>query len=674
MEYTNPFANAEAYKYAFGSAMREHLNIIKEQTRLQDLLNRGQDDSMKDEEMEAAVSRQADDNSKVSIETKDMLYHLESVIEFVVGDLLKYHVKNDVEQSKHWGFPLKALTNNFGVFLLGPQTSKVVVPPKLSTSGLLDVASSKGKYDRKYSVDREDELGKLFYKVLRNAFEYHVKFIWNPTDPQEEIIMLSSFVAAYLKRSTSLYPQVFSHREYLVDRVNHVIKELENYSHVNTDDVPLEDLFKGFELMLRNHLELSTSQLISFSDLNSIVKKLREQGNNLMSNNAYPQAIKIYTEAVNLCMGDVSSHLPQLLVNRAIAFIGLTCFPEAIDDLNLALKHDISFTPAWIQLAYAQLYMGNSLLALKCYSVAFKCCTGVVLPYNFPPDESYLEEYKVHKIRFTLPQFIEQTLKSVNLTEIRAKQQRQSGSEIRQAVSVIKESLEILKQDALDDDKHCFMYPPSAAEPSAFRQLAERTHQTRPSMFNHEVSQGIIAGADAAAENVGGSGAGNGGERLRPPMIALGTRLGTPRPDPANVPNENRLDDLLPQAHMGHMEHTNDNRNNERNNNDNINNTNNTNNNTLGDTIRNQPPNVMRDVLRGLLPEGMSDGISNIITHSFGAAGGNGEFVISSPPTVTRSFQPNGEGSGSNNTQQSGRSGRNDDRDHEDEVPLPDLD
>lgn len=89
----------------------------------------------------------------------------------------------------------------------------------------------------------------------------------------------------------------------------------------------------------------------------------------------------------------------QIYTNRAIAFIGLNCVPEAIDDLNTAIFLDRAFTPAWTQLGYCHLYMGNGLLALECYNIALKSSIGEVLPNNFPKSGAIVDEYRALRLK-----------------------------------------------------------------------------------------------------------------------------------------------------------------------------------------------------------------------------------------------------------------------------------
>lgn len=490
MEFIDPLANIDAYKYAFCSAIKEHLLIVKHQTELRDVLNEeGEDMNV--------------DNVKLrskNFETRDLLFSLEIVVDSLIDEIMDYHVMQDVVQRKNWGFPSKSLTHHFPLILLGPKPSHYDLQKK-TTLEMIRTAGARRGPDKlsheKYSIERNEELGKLFYSILRNTFEYQLKFSNPDLTNKSKVLTLSALVSAFLKNASSTYSSIIKERDYINGKLESVIVELKRYSDINFEDMPIEALFEGFKFQLKNHLELLLSANGPIDENLSIVLKLREQGNNLMSNSAYAQAIKVYTEATNYCVAESLNNLPQILINRAIAFIGLTCFPEAIDDLNEALTYDISSTPAWVQLGYAQLYMGHSLLALKCYCMAIQCCCGNILPTNFPNDEQLIEEYKISKIKSTLPQFIEQLLRGVQLTETRATQQRYSAAEINFIIGEIQNCLEILMAEVDSSELYCFLYPPHQS-PSTFRTLASDVNLSRPSILNHEVNQGVIAGVDTS--------------------------------------------------------------------------------------------------------------------------------------------------------------------------------
>ncbi|ODV78891.1 uncharacterized protein CANTADRAFT_21684 [Suhomyces tanzawaensis NRRL Y-17324] len=221
------------------------------------------------------------------------------------------------------------------------------------------------------------------------------------------------------------------------------------------------------------------------------VHKLREQGNNLMSSQAHPQAIQIYTEAIGLCDHGSAATLSQLYTNRAIAYIALNCFREAICDLNRALLHERSFTPAWTQLGYCHLYMGSSLTALQSYLIALKCLAGEVLPQHFDPHAS-IDEYKATKIRAILPQFVQRLCQSISLTEKRAYQQGEPLGTIRGIVSDVRRILAVLRSHALEADMEYFTFYPNIRD-TMFRTISERMNRTNPGILTPEVTQNMLA-------------------------------------------------------------------------------------------------------------------------------------------------------------------------------------
>lgn len=507
MEFIDPLANIDAYKYAFCSAIREHILIVKHQTELRDVLN---------EEESMNVDETVKLRSKTSFETRDLMFSLDVVVDSLLDEIMDYHAMQDVVQRKNWGFPSKSLTHHFPLILLGLKPSHYDLQ-ETTTLQLIRTANSRRGPDKlsheKYAIERNEELGKLFYSILRNTFEYQLKFTNPDFSDKSRVLTLSALVSSFLKNASSTYSSIMKKDDYIMMKLEKVIIELKKYSDIDFEDIPVEALFEGFKFQLRNHLELLLSSNGPIDKNLSVVLKLREQGNNLMTNSAYAQAIKVYTEATNYCVAESLNNLPQILINRAIAFIGLTCFPEAINDLNEALTYDISSTPAWVQLGYAQLYMGHSLLALKCYCMAIQTCCGIILPTNFPNDEQLIEDYKVSKIKSTLPQFIEQLLRGVQLTETRASQQRYSASEINHIIEDIQNCLDILLAGADPSDLTCFMYPPQQS-PSAFRTIASDVNLSRPSILNHEVNQGVIAGVDTSTSSRVG----------RPTPVAVETR------------------------------------------------------------------------------------------------------------------------------------------------------
>lgn len=682
MDFIDEDLNSDAYRFAFILSLKEHLKIHVEKTKLKDGLR--DHDGMEQDDL-------------LSIQTKEKIHQMEIVLDYVLNKVLRFYLNNDIQLSKNGGFPQKALSNNLSKLVLGPNVDDYSVPPTINTNILL-MRSNRKTQGMNYSVNRQDQLGEFLYCVLKNSFEFYHETLSDTKVRASPF--LSSFVAEFLRHLLTHHEHLFERddKQFLLLRINSVVQDLEyDAGGYENSSEQLEKLYKLFERFLKTHLELSLCKSPALDNSKELVFKLREQGNALMSNSAYAQAIRVYTDAINHCHSSAINNLPQLLTNRAIAFIGLTCFPEAIDDLNQALLLDIASIPAWVQLGYAQLYKGNSLVALQCYSTVLKCCTGEVLPLNFDySDDTACAEYKQNKIQTTLPQFVEQLLKSTQLTETRAHQQRLSEPAIKDVVASIKKSLDILKVGALPDDVQCYSYPPNNNEFNSFRSIAERVNSSRPGILSHEVSQGVIAGTDNNDNN-------NEGGR-RPPMIAIETRLGTPttaathanagndeRQPPRvrdmfnelgglmerqneNREEEGRRDEGREQNNVERTENNSERRENEgrtENNSETTqSSTNNTNNPETNPNQTNTRENPVRDVLRGLLPNYMSDGINNIITHSFG---GNGEVVFSSGNVNGQPFggrPPYNRNSSDQNNQQNQQNQHN----QSDDMPQEDLD
>ncbi|RLV89408.1 hypothetical protein JA1_005179 [Spathaspora sp. JA1] len=231
----------------------------------------------------------------------------------------------------------------------------------------------------------------------------------------------------------------------------------------------------------------------SFSNVSiDTINKLREQGNNLMANSSYAQAIKTYTTAINYQPARFISELPQLLTNRAVAFIGLNCAPEAIDDLNLAVYLDRTFAPAWTQLGYCQLYMGQGLLSLRCYLCCLKATVGDILPVWLAPDDKLVERYQSNKCQTVLPQFIERLMQAISITEKRAYQQLEPDSEIIETTKEVRRILARMRAQGTEEEREYYNYLPRYRE-SNLRNISERANNARPNILTPEVVQNMLA-------------------------------------------------------------------------------------------------------------------------------------------------------------------------------------
>lgn len=258
----------------------------------------------------------------------------------------------------------------------------------------------------------------------------------------------------------------------------------------------LSAIFDLFGLALLAHLAV-----IVVPESDSHIKILREQGNGLMANLAYPQAIQIYTTALHYSSFASQQHVLQILTNRAIAYIGLNCFPEAITDLNSALVADRTFTPAWIQLGYCHLYMGLGLMALQMYHMALRTMIGDVFPERLIHEHGdVIESYKRLKKKSVMPLLVRKVVLSLLLTERRAKQQHEPVGQIQLVTSDVKNILNNLAQDASEEDKPSFVYPSSYERLGALR--VERANRSHPDILSHDIAQDILANTGFESNNV----------------------------------------------------------------------------------------------------------------------------------------------------------------------------
>ncbi|CAH2351698.1 hypothetical protein CLIB1423_04S03950 [[Candida] railenensis] len=222
------------------------------------------------------------------------------------------------------------------------------------------------------------------------------------------------------------------------------------------------------------------------------IYRLREAGNNLMVNKSYPQAIQIYTEAFKAAqISRTTVHqIPQLLTNRAIAYIGMNCFPEAIDDLNLAVSYDSNFTTGWTQLAYCHLYMGSSMISLKCYLKALKCYVAY--------DEKDLSRKRA-VAQTLMPQFVQRLLESIQLCERRARQQKLPANDIDNIVNYVQEVVRSLDEFSTEDKNFYDLDYNINGTSNEIRRLAERNNRLNPSILNSDASQDLLVNSSIEA-------------------------------------------------------------------------------------------------------------------------------------------------------------------------------
>jgi len=415
---------------------------------------------------------------------------LESVLlEYKLKDLevvTKYAFEPYVDELRNAINPENMLFVQLNTLLLAPDSSLYDVPTKLTTASIIDEIEH---FDRlNYAPAkpaREDELGARFYQVLAQVLSVSEKLQIANLSAEN---LLSVYAVSFIKEIDSHIPNTSEVQLLVAERVLSVSALLAN--GVNPE-ASVDQVFGVFKTYLESYMSLLELQFKEGNDYEGIVLKLREQGNSLMSNMAFAQAIKVYTQAVDIATPRIKSEIPQLLTNRAIAYIGLNCFPEAIADLNQAVDLDWSFTPAWAQLGYCHLYMGNSLLALKSYLMALKTAVGEVTPKSFPSSE--IEEYKKVKVKSVLPQFVQRLCLAISLTERRAGQQNENPVNVKNIISEVRRILVVLRARAVDEDeRQYFTYVPQLRD-SSLRNHSERANRSRPNILTQDVSQNMLA-------------------------------------------------------------------------------------------------------------------------------------------------------------------------------------
>lgn len=256
-----------------------------------------------------------------------------------------------------------------------------------------------------------------------------------------------------------------------------------------------------FERLFMSHITVAEFRLQDQKRVKTLISQLRELGNNLMANLSYPQAIMVYTQAIDASNTSCEKLEPQIYTNRAIAFIGLNCFAEAITDLNTAVEKDPTFTPAWAQLGYCQLYLGKSLEALDCYLQSLRALAGEVYPNDFPDDEKAREYYTEARLQSVFPQFVQRLTQSIILTEKRAYQQRIASDQIRDRTTRVRAILARFRANSSPEDMHYFSYS-YENDVENMRSTAARANRHRPSILTPEVAHDIMASGSMEASAV----------------------------------------------------------------------------------------------------------------------------------------------------------------------------
>lgn len=381
----------------------------------------------------------------------------------------KYH-DEDVQANKERSF-VDVCTS----LMLPPHSSDVEYSKKVTSADIIRAINMDELLHKKKELDRSNELASKLATMLRQCVvSIHA----------DENATIAEYLVGLCSNIDNLPPSSSA-----------ILTETAEALSSRSQASGLATIFDLFSLALLAHLAV-----LVVPESDSHIKILREQGNSLMANLAYPQAIQIYTTALHYSSFASQQHVLQILTNRAIAYIGLNCFPEAITDLNSALVADRTFTPAWIQLGYCHLYMGLGLMALQMYHMALRTMIGDVFPDRLGHENGdVIESYKRLKRKSVMPLLVRKVVLSLLLTERRAKQQHEPISQIQAVTSDVKNILTSLAQEASEEDKPSFTYPSSYERLGALR--VERANRSHPDILTHDIAQDILANTGFESNN-----------------------------------------------------------------------------------------------------------------------------------------------------------------------------
>ncbi|KAG5419658.1 hypothetical protein I9W82_001538 [Candida metapsilosis] len=351
--------------------------------------------------------------------------------------------------------------------------------PKLSTIELINVVKEESSFPT--SVGSSKHIQTKLHALLLQVLKEDPKFQISGEGISKDLLLYAIHHVINFKET---FPRS---SDMWIDSV------LQVFHQFNVEQVPYQDFIQAFRSKFVSALNILASGLQEVSEPNeTLLNQLREKGNNLMSFQSYAQAIKVYTEALLLATPVTDADVPQIYTNRAIAFIGLNCVPEAIDDLNAAIFLDSAFTPAWTQLGYCHLYMGNGLLALECYDLALKSAVGELLPNHLRTSGPIVDEYRDLRMKTILPQFVQRLSSAIALTERRAYQQSVPADKIKNIISDVRKLLARLRAVGPEDDRDCFTYTPVHRD-SSLRDLSSRFNESRPNILTPDAAQNILA-------------------------------------------------------------------------------------------------------------------------------------------------------------------------------------
>lgn len=457
--------NESAYSYAFALAMSAHLAQVESKF----------------------LSLPAEDFQSLeqTLWAQDMSTNLHLVREYGLNRLVEYYRKEDLLLNCPQGQYKHALSYSMEYQLLG---ARVKSYHNVSTEQILDKVDELAPFTGVLLYT--NQLKRKLYLILTNA----TKVSCGAEGDSLVVLAMSNVLADYLAHmATEMSSQLDISA--LSMQIESTVAYLRQEANSSCD---YATVFKMFKALLASQLEVASARVDEQVTTEDLVLRLRESGNNLMTISSYPQAVKVYTEAIDMCDWTCSNNIPQLYTNRAIAFIGLNCFTEAVSDLNSALSYDRSFTPAWAQLGYCHLYLGSGLLALRCYLTALRTVAGEIYPENFPENQDMRAEYTNNKVLTIVPQFVQRLVQSIMLSEKRATQQRQSSLAIQELTTRTRAILARLRATVPPEDVSYLSYSFENAVETV-RATAARANRTRPSILTPEVAQDIMASTNVEA-------------------------------------------------------------------------------------------------------------------------------------------------------------------------------
>lgn len=451
-------SNEAAYSYAFVLALAAHLGKVEDRF--------------------LALPEEPGQSVDKTIWAQETSTNLRLVRQLALAELATHYRQQDV--ALHGAQPQLALSSQLESHLLGPQREDL---NHTSTADILAAVDTDAPFVAA-SLLRNAQ-GERLHAVLLDA----VRIVAGDVRSADELFAatsaaLANYLAASVQQADLLLD--FDKLSLYIDAVVDYLEPLLR--------IAVPQVFRTFKIVLQGQIAAARGAASLLA-----VLKLRELGNNLMAKCAYPQAVKVYTQAIDLCDYSSNNNLAQLYTNRAIAFVGLNCYAEAVCDLNRALQADRTFTPAWAQLGYCHLYLGAGYLALRCYLTALRALAGEIYPENFPEDLK--DDYTRAKVQTVMPQFVQRLVLSIILTERRAEQQREPALSIQEATTRVRAILARLRAAANPEDLHYFSYLYDE-DFETMRATATRANRTRPSILTPDVAQDIMASTNVEATAV----------------------------------------------------------------------------------------------------------------------------------------------------------------------------